>query len=70
MKLVLPSTGIATGLVTYVVDGGAPQIVALNAFGKAPLTVAFVVGTVHTVAATYGGDSSVATSTGTFTSTA
>jgi phage terminase large subunit-like protein len=70
VRLVLPSTGIATGLVTYVVDGGAPQIVAVNAFGKAPLTVTFIVGSVHAVTATYDGSASVATSTGTITITA
>jgi hypothetical protein len=70
VKMVAPSTGIPTGLVTYVVDGGAPQVIALNAFGKAPLTVAFVVGSVHTVTATYGGSTSVSTSTGTLTLTA
>lgn len=70
VKLVLPSTGIPTGLVTYVVDGSAPQIVALNAYGKAPLTVAFIVGTVHTINASYGGSGSVAASSGTLTITA
>jgi hypothetical protein len=70
VKMVLPSTGIPTGLVTYVVDGGAPQVIAVNAFGKAPLTVSFVVGSVHTVSASYGGNGSVSTSTGTLSITA
>jgi hypothetical protein len=70
VKVVAPGTGIPSGLVTYVVDGGAPQIVALNAFGKAPLTVMFIVGTSHTVTATYGGGTTMATSNGTLTFTA
>jgi hypothetical protein len=70
VKIVAPGTGVPSGLVTFVVDGGAPQIVALNAFGKAPLTVTFVVGSVHTVTATYGGGTTVASSTGTLTFTA
>lgn len=70
VKVVLPGTGIATGLVTYVIDGGAPQIVALNAFGKAPLTVTYVVGSIHNVTATYGGTTVIAASTGTLTFTA
>jgi hypothetical protein len=67
VKLVLPSTGIATGTVTYVVDGGAPQIIALNTFGKAPLTVTFIAGTSHTVTAAYSGSSTVSASNGSLT---
>jgi hypothetical protein len=70
VKILFPGTGFASGLVTFVVDGGAPQIVALNAFGKAPLPVTFVVGSVHTVTATYGGGTTIASSTGTVTLTA
>jgi hypothetical protein len=70
VKILFPGTGFASGLVTFVVDGGAPQIVALNAFGKAPLAVTFVAGSIHTVTATYGGDTTVASSTGTVTFTA
>ena len=65
VKILFPGTGYASGLVTFVVDGGAPQIVALNAFGKAPLPVTFVVGSVHSVTATFGGSTTIATSTGT-----
>jgi Bacterial Ig-like domain (group 3) len=70
VKIALPGTGIPTGLVTYVIDGGAPQIVALNAFGKAPLTVTYAVGSIHNVTATYAGTAGIAASTGTLTFTA
>jgi hypothetical protein len=69
VKVVLPGKGIPTGLVTYVIDGAAPQVVALDATGKAPLTVTFPVGSVHHVTATYGGSSSVLASSGTLTFT-
>lgn len=67
VKLVAPSTGIATGTVTFVIDGGAPQIIALNAFGAAALTVAFVPGSVHNVTATYSGSTVTNASTGSLT---
>ncbi len=70
VKILFPGTGYASGLVTLVVDGGAPQIVALNAFGKAPLPVTFVAGSVHTVTASYGGGATIAASSGTVTFTA
>lgn len=70
VKILFPGTGYASGLVTFVVDGGAPQVVALNAFGKAPLPVTFVAGSVHTVTATYGGSATIAVSTGNATFTA
>ncbi len=56
VKRELPATGVPTGLVTYVVDGSAPQVFALNAFGKASLDVTLSVGDSHTVKVTYGGD--------------
>jgi large repetitive protein len=70
VKIALPGKGVPTGLVTYVVDGGAPQIVALSSAGKAPLTVTFVVGTSHTVVASYGGATGIGPSTATLTFTA
>jgi large repetitive protein len=70
VKIHFPGTGFASGLVTFVVDGGAPQIVALNSFGKAPLPVTFVVGSVHTVTASYSGGTTITSSTGTVTFTA
>ncbi len=61
---------VATGLVTFVIDSLAPQVVALNASGNAPLgTVALTPGT-HTITATYSGDSTYVGSTATSTVTA
>jgi hypothetical protein len=70
VKLVAPSTGLATGTITFVVDGGAPQIIALNSFGTAALTVAFVPGTIHNVTATYSGSTAANASNGSLTVTA
>ncbi len=63
-----PATGVPTGTVRFVIDGLAPQIVAVNQFGKAPLpNVDLAAGVSHTVKATYSGDALNATSQGTLT---
>jgi large repetitive protein len=65
-----PAKGQPTGLVQFVVDENAPQLVSLTTWGKAHLTTTFVVGTSHTVTVTYQGDATFATSTGSVTFTA
>ncbi len=65
-----PATGFPTGVVTFVIDANAPQVLALNGTARASIAVTFVVGTVHTVTVTYAGDSKYIGSTGTVTFTA
>jgi Big-like domain-containing protein len=54
---VAPAKGIASGLVTFVVDTQADQVFSLNTAGKCQFAVKFDPGTTHTVKVTYGGDS-------------
>jgi large repetitive protein len=69
VKAIAPAKGVPTGIATFVVDGLAPQIVALTATGRAQLNgVPTPVGT-HTVRVTYGGDTLFLTSVGTLTFT-
>jgi hypothetical protein len=69
VKAVPPASGLPTGTVSYVVDGSAPQVFALNGFAKASLSAALSVGTSHTVTVTYSGDSVFAGSQTTITFT-
>jgi large repetitive protein len=69
VKAAPPASGLPTGTVSYVVDGSAPQILALNAFAKANLSAAMSVGVSHTVTVSYSGDSMFAASQTTVTFT-
>ena len=70
VETVAPGRGAPTGTVTFVVDGGAPQVVALGDSGSARLSATFAPGTSHTVRATYSGDSQRLTSSDSLTFTA
>ena len=52
---VSPPIGVPTGIVSFVIDGSAPQLVAMNTAGKAILKAPLTAGS-HTVKASYGGD--------------
>lgn len=67
-----PATGVPVGTATFVIDALAPQVLALNATGRASIPFTFVVGTVHTVTVTYAPDpgASFIASSGTVTFTA
>lgn len=69
---VSPATGVPVGTATFVIDALAPQVIALNATGRASIPFTFVVGSVHTVTVTYAPDAGVnfIGSTGTVTFTA
>ena len=62
-----PTAPVPTGNVTFVIDGGAPQTVALDAAGQATFTTATLAGGTHTVRVDYAGDADVDTSTGNLT---
>ena len=57
VRPVAPATGVATGIVNYVVDTNTPQPFALSPTARAQFNVTFVVGTTHTARITYAGDS-------------
>ena len=69
IKATPPASGIPTGTVTYVVDGSAPQVFALNSFAKASLSATLSTGTSHTVTVSYSGDAMFAASQTTVTFT-
>ena len=71
VKVVKPGVGPATGVVTFVIDGGAGQAVAVGTGGRCHLAVTQLgVGTTHTVVVSYGGDARTAPSSGSVTFTA
>ncbi|MBL8299593.1 MAG: Ig-like domain repeat protein [Rhodanobacteraceae bacterium] len=64
---VAPASDIATGTVDFVIDGGAPQAVTVDANGKATLTTAALSGGGHSVQANYSGDGNLNSSSGMLT---
>jgi large repetitive protein len=70
VKVDKPGNGTPTGVVTFVIDGGPAQAVALGTGGRCHLAVKFVVGTKHTVVASYGGDAATGSSSGSVSFTA
>jgi hypothetical protein len=57
VKVATPGAGVPTGLETFTVDGAAPQVVALDAFGHSHIDInGYPVGTHHTVDVSYSGD--------------
>lgn len=62
------ATGTPTGTVTFVIDAGAPQVVAL-VNGTASISTASLAVGPHSVVATYNGDVDFATSSGSLTQT-
>lgn len=67
-KTVLPGRGQGTGTATFVVDGGAPQVLPVNADSRARLLVALKPGQ-HTVKVVYSGDADYRRSTASLTFT-
>ena len=70
VKVTKPGTGIPTGSVTFVVDGGTGTVVALSSVGHAHIYAKFNSGSGHSVAVSYPGDSNFIGSVGTLTFTA
>ncbi|MFD0498236.1 Ig-like domain-containing protein [Streptomyces rhizosphaericus] len=60
-----PSTCTPTGTVTFVISGGPTLTGTLNASGQACVTTSALTAGSHTVTATYGGSTNIASSTGT-----
>jgi len=63
MRADSPTSLIPSGIMSFAVDGSAPQLVALNANGRAQLLVPSLPGTTHTAVVTYPGDTNFAPAT-------
>ena len=61
---VSPSTATPTGFVTFVIDGGAPIVVALNAAGQASVSTSTLTVGAHNVTATFAATTEFAGSNG------
>jgi hypothetical protein len=66
---VAPGAGVATGTVTYLIDGGGPIDVPLDGSGQASLVTSALASGSHDITAVYGGDTEFTGSTGTGTQT-
>ncbi|MGW3269588.1 beta strand repeat-containing protein, partial [Streptomyces sp. NPDC001056] len=64
-----PGSGVPTGTVSFVIDGGAPVDVTLDSSGQATLSVSTLPAGDHTVTATYSGAPDFAASTVSHTQT-
>jgi Bacterial Ig-like domain (group 3) len=63
MRADSPTSLIPQGIMSFVVDGSAPQLVALNANGRAQLLVPSLPNVAHTAVVTYPGDVNFAPAT-------
>ncbi|MFI8437113.1 Ig-like domain repeat protein, partial [Streptomyces sp. NPDC079020] len=66
---VAPGAGVATGTVTYLIDGDGPVDVPLDGSGQASLVTSALAPGGHDITAVYGGDTEFTGSTGTGTQT-